>query len=69
MLARARREFHVHFGHPARWLSSAPGRLNLIGEFTDYNDGFVLPMAIDRRAVIAAALNGTDDIVLRSEAM
>lgn len=36
---------------------SAPGRVNLIGEHTDYNDGFVLPMAINRRTVVAAAAN------------
>jgi len=34
---------------------SAPGRVNLIGEHTDYNDGFVLPMAIDRRTFVAIA--------------
>jgi galactokinase len=34
---------------------SAPGRINLIGEHTDYNDGFVLPIAINRRTYIAAA--------------
>src|SRR5256885_10373022 len=33
----------------------APGRVNLIGEHTDYNDGFVFPMAIDRETVVAGA--------------
>jgi|WetSurSiteA1Bulk_404760.scaffolds.fasta_scaffold21396_1 galactokinase len=36
-------------------LFRAPGRVNLIGEHTDYNDGFVLPMAIDRETVVAIA--------------
>ncbi len=36
----------------------APGRVNLIGEHTDYNGGFVLPMAIDREAAVAIAVRG-----------
>ena len=45
--------FIQRFGDPAELLVRAPGRVNLIGEHTDYNDGFVLPMAIDRSVWIA----------------
>ncbi|HEX4401295.1 MAG TPA: galactokinase [Galbitalea sp.] len=41
------------FGYEPNGIWSAPGRVNLIGEHTDYNNGFVLPFAIDRRTVIA----------------
>ena len=37
----------------------SPGRINLIGEHTDYNEGFVLPAAIDKKIVYAIALNNT----------
>lgn len=43
------------FGRPPAFLARAPGRVNLIGEHTDYNDGFVLPMAINRDLVIVGA--------------
>jgi galactokinase len=45
--------FVARFGEAPDSLWSAPGRVNLIGEHTDYNDGFVLPFAIDRRTVMA----------------
>jgi len=53
LIARARQGYRLAFGaEPARFVA-APGRVNLIGEHVDYNDGFVLPMAIDREAIIA----------------
>jgi galactokinase len=45
--------FADRFGRAPRWVVRAPGRVNLIGEHTDYNDGFVLPLAIDRAVWIA----------------
>ncbi|TQV78155.1 galactokinase [Exilibacterium tricleocarpae] len=47
--------FEQHFERPPQSVFSAPGRVNLIGEHTDYNDGFVLPAAIDYRIWMAAA--------------
>jgi galactokinase len=49
--------FAARFGRRPRWIAAAPGRVNLIGEHIDYNDGFVLPMAIERYCVIAADAN------------
>ncbi|HEX8633603.1 MAG TPA: galactokinase [Pyrinomonadaceae bacterium] len=51
--AALRRAFQDLYGATPR-LFRAPGRVNLIGEHTDYNDGFVLPMAIDRETCVAA---------------
>lgn len=55
MSARTRviQAFHDRLGEAATFVTRAPGRVNLIGEHTDYNDGFVLPMAIDRDVCIA----------------
>jgi galactokinase len=44
LLARATDEFLTRFGGAPTVAACAPGRVNLIGEHTDYNDGFVLPM-------------------------
>lgn len=46
--------FTDRFGAPPQWIVRAPGRVNIIGEHTDYNEGFVLPMAIDRNTTLAA---------------
>lgn len=48
-------KFQSRFQAEPTWVAAAPGRVNLIGEHTDYNDGFVLPMAIERYVVIAAS--------------
>jgi len=67
MAVRAAGLFARCFGHPPRWLVAAPGRVNLIGEHTDYNDGFVLPMAIDRYILIAADVNTSGRVTLHNE--
>jgi galactokinase len=46
-------KFTARFQQSPRWVVRAPGRVNLIGEHTDYNDGFVLPLAIDRAVWLA----------------
>ena len=48
-----RTAFEQCTGQAPAFVVRAPGRVNLIGEHTDYNDGFVLPMAIDRAVWIA----------------
>jgi galactokinase len=60
------RSFVARFGRPPR-IARAPGRVNLIGEHTDYNDGFVMPMALDRATWVAAAPREDRTIVVRSE--
>lgn len=57
------REFEAYFTAKPEFIAHAPGRVNLIGEHTDYNDGFVLPMAIDRD--IRIALKPRDDATVR----
>ncbi|WP_276500992.1 galactokinase [Terrimonas pollutisoli] len=60
MVKKIIRTFKEKFpGEPEVFRS--PGRINLIGEHTDYNNGFVLPAAIDKEIIIAISLNHTDD--------
>ena len=56
MIGKAATAFEAGFGGTPTGCWAGPGRVNLIGEHTDYNDGFVLPFAIDRRTVAAVAL-------------
>ncbi|HZC16537.1 MAG TPA: galactokinase [Caulobacteraceae bacterium] len=56
--AQIERRFQGRFGTTPR-LFQAPGRINIVGEHTDYNGGLVMPAAIDRRCLVAAASNGS----------
>lgn len=66
LATEARAHLAEHFQREATHVAAAPGRVNLIGEHIDYCDGFVLPLAIERYIVVAAAPNGSDTIRLRS---
>jgi galactokinase len=63
-------DFAKTFGRPPRWIAAAPGRVNVIGEHIDYNDGFVLPMAIEFFTVMAAdrSTDGKNVIRIHSSA-
>ena len=63
LLQKVQSSFLEHFKTQALCISRAPGRVNLIGEHTDYNDGFVLPCAIDYQTMIAASPRS--DLVVR----
>ncbi|SEW33830.1 galactokinase [Chitinophaga arvensicola] len=58
MIQETREQF-IHLFEKEPLMVVSPGRINLIGEHTDYNDGFVLPAAIDKKIVYAVALNNT----------
>ena len=60
--ARTVEAFREHFGTEPDLLIRSPGRVNLIGEHTDYNDGFVLPMAIERALWIALRARPDDTV-------
>ena len=54
--------FRRQFNRAPQAVIRAPGRVNLIGEHTDYNDGFVLPCAIDFATHVAIAPNGSRSV-------
>ena len=57
-------DFNQRFGYPPEFMVSAPGRVNLIGEHTDYNDGYVFPVAIDKYLRIAASKRSDKEVHL-----
>lgn len=65
-LARIKQEFLRTFDAEPELIVRAPGRVNLIGEHTDYNDGYVLPIAIDRSVLIAASVRADRTVRLRA---
>ena len=61
MKEKVSKKFNELYGEGAI-LFASPGRINLIGEHTDYNGGFVFPGAVDKGIVAAIRLNGTDKV-------
>lgn len=65
LVSTVEKEFIKHFqGNPL--IITSPGRINLIGEHTDYNGGHVLPAAINKGIVMAMAANGNNHLNLRA---
>ena len=69
MPATLRDEFAALYGTEPAGVWSAPGRANLIGEHTDYNNGYVLPFAINDRTWCAARINTTGELRIASTAL
>ncbi|MEW6511427.1 MAG: galactokinase [Bacteroidota bacterium] len=61
--------YRNRFGSPPSIVASAPGRVNLIGEHTDYNEGFVFPAAIDRSIAVAVGPRNDGRLVMCSASM
>ncbi len=65
-LASITERFEETFGSPPTFIASAPGRVNLIGEHTDYNDGYVCPVAIDKYLNIAVRKRSDRRVVMHA---
>lgn len=64
MIEDLKATFRQHFGKAPAYIARAPGRVNLLGEHVDYNDGFVLPAAIDRTTYVAFSPADSDQTTL-----
>ncbi|HJM29282.1 MAG: galactokinase [Acidimicrobiales bacterium] len=67
LISKAQKEFRTYFKEEPAFVVRCPGRVNLIGEHTDYNDGFVLPIALPFSTVIAASPSSSDLVSAHSE--
>jgi galactokinase len=65
-VGEAREWFAQHYGEPPEGVWRAPGRVNIIGEHTDYNEGFVMPMALREGVTVSAASRSDNCLVLMS---
>ena len=63
---KTKEDFVKHFEQPKPLIVRSPGRVNLIGEHTDYNNGFVLPAAIDKAIYVAISPREDETIRLYS---
>ena len=63
-IEEVRKRFVKHFDGKTGNIFFAPGRINLIGEHTDYNGGFVFPGAVDKGITAEMRVNGTEDMVM-----
>ncbi len=66
-IERAVSAYRRRFGAAPGWVGWGPGRINLIGEHTDYNEGLAMPAAIDRWVVVAVGLRRDRKLLVRSE--
>lgn len=69
MQAQTLQAFNRLFGKSPSFLIRAPGRVNLIGEHTDYNEGFVMPLAIDRALWVALRKREDRQVIVHSQEM
>lgn len=65
LMENLHRTFSERIGHPSIIVRS-PGRVNILGEHTDYNEGFVLPAAIDKATYLAVSLRSDEEIHLHA---
>lgn len=72
LMEKAQNEFRSQFNYEPSIVTAAPGRVNLIGEHIDYNDGFVLPMALPMVTIFVGSANGlktTANIITTTESI